>query len=74
MNAKKYFRDNQVLYEVSFITGENENLLDEKVTTHVAQVVFTGYWYHCISIDGKRANSLPYRSPKTATKNAYLIK
>lgn len=74
MNAKKYFRDNLTLYEVTFISGENDNFIDEKPTTHTATVIFSGYWFHCISIDGKQANSLSYRSPKTAAKNAYLVK
>ena len=73
MKTHKYYRDNTVLYEVTFISGENENIADEKVTTHVAHVIFDGYWYWCFSIDGKLANSLSYRSPKTAAKNAWII-
>lgn len=74
MKQKKYNRNGKELFEVTFISGENDNFIDEKPTTHTATVIFSGYWFHCISIDGKQANSLSYRSPKTAAKNAYLVK
>ena len=73
MKTKKYYRNGQMLYEVTFVTGENENFLDERPTTHTAQVIFDGYYYWCFMIDGKLANSLSYRSPKTAVKNAWII-
>lgn len=73
MKARKYYRDGKVMYEVTFLSSENKNFCDEKSTTHTAQIMFDGYWYWCISIDGKLANSIWYRSPKTAAKNAWII-
>ena len=73
MKQKKYNRNGQDLFEVTFISSENEYFQDEKPTTHTAQIIFDGYWYWCFSIDGKRANSLSYRSPKAAAKNAWII-
>lgn len=74
MKTRKYISKGTTLYEVTFITGENDNIVDEKPTTHTATVFCHGPWYLCIMIDGKEANSLSYRSAKSAVKNAWLIK
>ena len=73
MKQKKYTRNGQDLFEVTFISSENEYFQDEKPTTHTAQIIFDGYWYWCFRIDDKLANSLWYRSPKAAAKNAWII-
>ena len=74
MKTKKFTSNWETFYDVSFISGENYYILDSKPTTHTAVVYFDGYWYHCIKIDGQMANSLSYRSVKSAVKNAWLIK
>lgn len=74
MTTRKYTSNGKTFYEVSFISGENDNIIDSKPTTHTAIVFFSGIWYYCIKIDGQMANSLGYRSPKSAVKNAWIIK
>ena len=74
MKTRKYISNRETFYEVNFITGENDYIFDSKPTTHTAQVFFDGYWYHCILIDGKMANSLSYRSVRSAVKNAWILK
>ena len=69
-----YKSNGETFYEVTFISGENDYIIDEKPTTHTAIVYCTGCWFICISIDGQEANSLGYRNPKTAGKNAWIIK
>ena len=74
MKTRKYMSNGETFYEVTFLTGENDFTFDSKPTTHTACVYFDGYWYHCILIDGKQANSLAYRSAKSAVKNAWILK
>lgn len=74
MKTRKYISNWETFYEVTFISGENDYIFDSKPTTHTAQVFFDGYWFHCILIDGKQANSLAYRSAKSAVKNAWILK
>ena len=74
MKTKKYIKDWEIFYDVTFVTGENDNIFDSKPTTHTATVYFDGVWFHCIMIDGKPANSLAYRSVKSAVKNAWIIR
>lgn len=74
MKQRKYISNGHTFIEVTFITGENDNIIDEKPTTHTATVIDTGHWFFCFCIDGKLANSLSYRSAKTAVKNAWFVK
>lgn len=74
MKTRKYMSNGKTFFEVTFVTGENDNIFDSKPTTHTATVFFGGYWYHCIMIDGKPANGLAYRSVKSAVKNAWIIR
>lgn len=73
MKTRKYISNGETFYEVTFLSGENANILDSKPTTHSACVYFSGYWFHCILIDGQPANSLAYRSVKSAVKNAWIM-
>lgn len=74
MKQKKYISNGKNFYEVTFVSGEVDYIFDEKPTTHTATVFDMGYWFVCILIDGKQANSLGYRSPKAAVKNAWIMK
>ena len=74
MKQRKYTENWETFYEVTFLSSENENFRDERPTTHTAIVFKDGYWNFAIMIDGKMANSLGYADPKTAVKNAWIIK
>jgi len=76
MKQRKYIskQTGYTMYEVHFLSSENENFRDERPTTHVATIFCSGTWYYCIQIDGKPANSLAYASPKAAAANAWLVK
>ena len=74
MKTKKYTSNGKTFYEVTFVSGENDNIFDEKPTTHTATVYFNGVWYFCICIDGKLANGLTYRTIKATVKNAWIVK
>ena len=73
MTQEKITKEGKIFYKVTFVTGENEYLVDLPPTTHTAIVLSLGAWCHCIKIDGKDANSLSYRSAKAAVKNAWML-
>lgn len=73
MKQEKFTKEGKTFYKVTFVTGENEYLVDLQPTTHTATCLLLGAWCHCFEIDGREANSLSYRSPKAAVKNAWML-
>jgi len=74
MKQRKYTEPyGAIYYEVQFQSTEHKHFADESpARTHTAKVFYDGFYCRVENIDGKDAESIRTRTPKTAVKHSWL--